>query len=210
MSVTIDHLVYACPELSPAVARITALTGVQAAAGGRHPDLGTHNALLSLGQRTYLEIIAPDLSRPGSTEPLPFGLAELSAPALRGWAVAPADLDAAVQESREAGFDYGPIVTGRRHTTDGHELTWRMTTYLHSPAVAVRPFLIDWADSPHPASAAPGGLALEELCLSSPDPEKLHEQLRALGLDLRVQRADRPELCAVLSGPQGGRITLTS
>lgn len=210
MSVTIDHLVYACPELGPAVARITALAGVQAASGGQHPGLGTHNALLSLGERTYLEIIAPDPSQPTPAEQLPFGLAELSAPAVRGWAVAPADLDAAVQASRAAGFDYGPIVTGWRRTTDGHELTWRMTTYPHSPGVAVRPFLIDWADNPHPASAAPGGLTLEEFRLSSPDPERLHEQLRALGLHLRVEGADRPGLCAVLSGPQGERITLDS
>ena len=210
MSATIDHLVYAVPELGPAVAQVTARAGVQAAAGGQHLGLGTHNALLSLGERTYLEIIARDPSQPAPAGPLPFGLAELSAPALRSWAVAPADLDAAVQSSRAAGFDYGPIVAGRRRTADGHELTWRMTTYPRSPAVAVEPFLIDWADSPHPARAAPGGLTLEELCLSSPDPERLHEQLRVLGLDLPVEGADRPGLCAVLSGPQGRRITLVS
>jgi hypothetical protein len=209
MSVTIDHLVYACPELDSAVAQIRAATGVQAAAGGQHLALGTHNALLSLGERTYLEIIAPDPSQPVPTEPLPFGLVELSAPALRRWAVAPADLDAAVQASRAAGFDYGPIVTGGRRTTDGRELMWRMTSYPQS-AAAVEPFLIDWADSPHPASAAPGGLTLEEFWLSSPDPRRLHEQLRTLGLDLRVEGADRPGLCALLSGPHAGRITLVS
>ena len=210
MSAIIDHLVYACPELGPAVAHITALTGVQAAAGGQHLGLGTHNALLSLGERTYLEIIAPDPSQPTPTGPLSFGLAELSAPTLRGWAVAPADLDAAVQASQAAGFDYGPIVAGRRRTADGHELTWRMTTHLRSAAVAVEPFLIDWADTPHPAGAAPGGLTLEELGLSSPGPRRLRERLRVLGLDLPVEDADRPGLCAVLSGPQGGRITLVS
>lgn len=210
MSVTIDHLVYACPELGSAVAQITAVTGAQAAAGGQHLGLGTHNALLSLGERTYLEIIAPDPSQPAPTGPLPFGLADLSAPALRSWAVAPADLDAVVQASRAAGFDYGPIVTGGRRTTDGRELTWRMTSYPHSTAATAEPFLIDWADSPHPASAAPGGLVLEEFWLSSPDPGRLHEQLRALGLDLRVEGADRPGLCAVLSGPHGRRITLVS
>jgi Glyoxalase-like domain len=198
------------PGTRPGLAHIAALTGIQAAAGGQHPGLGTHNALLSLGERTYLEIIAPDPSQPRPTGPLPFGLDELSAPALRGWAVAPADLEGAVRASRAAGFDYGPIVAGRRRTADGHELTWRATTYPRSPAVAVEPFLIDWAGGPHPADAAPGGLTLEELRLSSPDPERLRERLRVLGLDLPVEGPDRPGLCAVLSGPRGRRITLVS
>jgi Glyoxalase-like domain len=209
MSATIDHLVYAGPELDSAVARITALTGVRAAAGGQHPGLGTRNALLCIAERTYLEIIAPDPAQPKPLGPLPFGLADLSAPALRSWAVAPADLDEAVRASRAAGFDYGPIVTGRRRTADGHELTWRASSYPHSSAVTAEPFLIDWGGGPHPASAAPAGLTLEELRLSSPDPRRLHEQLRVLGLDLRVEYADRPGLGAVLSGPQG-RITLVS
>ena len=58
---------------------IETLTGVRPSYGGAHPGLGTHNALLSLGHHSYLEIIAPDPNQPTPPRPRPFGLDELEA-----------------------------------------------------------------------------------------------------------------------------------
>jgi hypothetical protein len=208
MTATVDHLVYACPELGPAVERVAALTGVRPAYGGQHPGLGTHNALLSLGPRTYLEIIAPDPAQPRPAEPLPFGLARLSEPALLSWAAAPGDLDAAVQRSAAAGFGYGPVIAGQRRTAEGHDLAWRMTESSSPGEDGVVPFLIDWGASPHPAAGAPAGVRLTEFRISSPDPGRLTARLQLLGLDLPVDAADRPALRAVLTGPGGEAVTL--
>ncbi len=209
MTATIDHLVYACPDLDAAVAEIARLTGVRPQHGGQHPGLGTHNALLSLGDRTYLEIIAPDPAQPGTGQQ-PFGLGHLTAPALRAWAAAPQDLDAAVRRARAEGFDYGDIVTRHRRTLGDGELSWRMTTYPHDGALAVIPFLIDWGPARHPAETAPGGLRLTEFRILAPDPQQVIRQLRAAGIDLPVDQADVPALRAVLTGPHDSRVVLAS
>jgi Glyoxalase-like domain len=210
MTATIDHLVYVCPDLGPTVDDIAGQTDVRAAFGGQHPGLGTHNALLSLADRTYLEIIAPDRAQPRPAEPPPFGLDTVTHPGLRAWAVAPDDLDAAVRQANSAGFDYAAIVSRRRRTADGRELTWRMTTYAQSPEVAVVPFLIDWGGSEHPAGTAPGGLSLHQFRLRSPEPGRLCALFRALGLDLNVENASRPAISAVLRGPRGQTLVLGS
>jgi hypothetical protein len=210
MTATIDHLVYASPDLDAAVAEIARLTGVRPQHGGQHPGLGTHNALLSLGDRTYLEIIAPDPAQPGTGQQQPFGLDHLTAPALRSWAAAPQDLDAAVRRARTEGFDYGDIVTRHRRTPGDGELSWRMTTYPNDGAVAVIPFLIDWGPARHPAQTAPSGLRLTEFRILAPDPQQVIRQLRAAGIDLPVEHADAPGLRAVLTGPQDTRVVLVS
>jgi hypothetical protein len=210
MTATIDHLVYACPDLDATVAEITRRTGVRPEGGGQHPGVGTHNALLSLGDRTYLEIIAPDPAQPGNVEPLPFGLDDLAVPALRAWAAAPSDLDAAVRQARAEGFDYGDIVTRHRRVPGNSELSWRMTTYPHDGGVAVLPFLIDWGDQRHPAQTAPSGLRLSELRILAPNAQQVRRQLWATSIDLPVDQADAPALRAVLTGPGDTRVVLAS
>ena len=116
----IDHLVYAAPDLAAAVADVEERFGVRAQAGGQHIGLGTHNALLALGAKTYLEIIAPDPGQPAPSVPRPFGVGGLRHGGLVSWALAYGDIDAAVARARAAAMTQatwpkcnGPVPPGR-------------------------------------------------------------------------------------------------
>lgn len=200
----VDHLIYAVPELTAAVADVEDRFGVRAQAGGRHIGLGTHNALLALGPRTYLEIIAPDPGQPEPSMPRPFGVDELRSGTLVGWAFACDDIDRAVAEARSHGYDPGEIGDGQRVGPSGVVLRWRATG--SALAGGLYTFLICWGDTEHPASSAPRGLSLMSLQIEHPDPRSLAPVLAALGADIEVTAAAVPALVAQLSGPTGSKV----
>src|ERR1700730_9140810 len=92
----LDHILLGCSDLDACMAYVEGRTGVRAAFGGVHPGRGTRNALLSLGERHYLELIAPDPQQ-NSVESFAARqwnlLKELKAPRLIGWAAHPGDLE---------------------------------------------------------------------------------------------------------------------
>src|SRR5947209_6676597 len=61
----IDHVILGAADLDRGVAVFERMTGVRPVYGGKHPG-GTHTALVSLGGRTYLEIVAVE---PGAAPP---------------------------------------------------------------------------------------------------------------------------------------------
>jgi catechol 2,3-dioxygenase-like lactoylglutathione lyase family enzyme len=210
MTAQIDHLVYACPNLEAAIEEMAAVTGVRAAAGGQHPGAGTRNALLSLGQRRYLELIGPDPAQPDPAGLRSFGLDALRRPALRAWAARPDDLEAAMRAARAMAVDLGELIPGRRHTPDGTLLQWRMTSAPDAEGPAIIPFLIDWGVSPHPSGRAPGGVTLAQFVILTPDPDRVTRLFEALGLTVTVEQAEKEGLRAVLRGPTEAEVTLTS
>ena len=123
----IDHLIYRAPDLAGAVAEVEERFGVRAQAGGKHIGRGTHNALLALGPRTYLEIIAPDPSQPPPAAPRPSGTDRAGRGRLAGWALPCADIDAAVAAARRRGYDPGEVAGMQRATPTGAVLRWRLT-----------------------------------------------------------------------------------
>ncbi|WP_112264327.1 VOC family protein [Lentzea terrae] len=196
----IDHLVYAAPELDAAVDAVAERFGVRASGGGQHVGLGTHNRLLALGPRTYLEIIAPDPRQPEPELPRPFGVDGVTEPGLVGWAVSCDDIDQAREVAAARGFDPGEVIEGRRRTAGGDVLRWRLTS--NALVGGVVPFLISWGDTPSPALSAPAGLVLESLHVEHPDPTLITARLRALGADVGVRQAAKPALVAQINGQQ--------
>jgi hypothetical protein len=197
----IDHIIYAAPDLDAATAEIEQRFGVRAAGGGRHMGQGTHNKLLALGPRTYLEIIAPDPEQPEPTAPRPYGVDGVTSGRLVGWAVACHDIEKALASVRAKGFDPGDVIVGHRLTATGTLLKWRLTR--NALTGGLIPFLINWGETPHPATSAPGGLVLESLHIEHPDPPSLLRPLNALGSQVQVQQAPTAALVARLKAQRG-------
>jgi hypothetical protein len=222
VTASIDHLVYACTDLGSTCGWITGTTGVAPTPGGRHLGEGTRNALLSLGERTYLELIAPDETQTAVPKPLAFGIDNLRTPSLRAWACSPADFAEAAQTARRGGHRLGEPVGGRRLTPEGIEITWALALPESAAAgkpggfsdydVALLPFLIDWGQSPHPATTSPVGLVLEHFVLSGPSPDSLQRLLEDIGLEgpWAVEASPAPALRAVVKNLRGGHLTLAS
>ena len=174
---------------------------MRAAGGGQHPGRGTHNKVLGLGPRTYLEIIAPDPTQPEPSESRPYGVEGIARGQLVGWALACEDIEDAVERARSKGLDPGGVVEGQRVGLTRALLRWRVTG--NAQAAGLIPFLIEWGETPHPAVDAPPGLALLSLHLEHPDPQSLATALAALGANVEVRKAPEPALVARIDGPQG-------
>jgi catechol 2,3-dioxygenase-like lactoylglutathione lyase family enzyme len=213
--VLLDHLLLGCGDLDRGIDFVEKHTGVRAAFGGVHPGRGTRNALLSLGERSrlelnpqrYLEIIAPDPRQSGALDH--YGLLKLTEPRLVGWAAHPGDLNqfATRLRHRDIAFD-GPN-PGSRRRPDGRLLQWK-TLNLKDDRGGLLPFFIEWsADSAHPSVDAPGGCHLARFALLTPDPEELRSAAVAMGLGVEIAKSEKPHLRATISCA-GVALVLTS
>ena len=199
----VDHLVYATTDLNRGVDEIEKLLGVRATAGGQHPGRGTRNALLALGPTSYLEIIAPDPDQPPPNEPRPFGIDSLKKSKLVAWFVRGSDLETLRRDVVSKGVPLGEVRSGTRRRPDGVQLQWKFTDPSTLVAEGIVPLLIDWADSPHPASTAAKGAKLVSLRAEHPNMQDVRTMLQHLDVDLPVNRGDSPSLIAVIEGPRG-------
>jgi hypothetical protein len=197
----LDHILLGCSDLDRGIALVEESTGVRPAMGGVHPGRGTRNALLSLGERRYLEIIAPD---PAQSEIVHFPqLRSMTDPRLVGWAVHPPDIAAVAKQLRENQIAFTGPDDGSRKRPDGRVLTWK-TINLADDRHGLLPFFIEWsADSVHPSLDAHKGCTLDYFEVMSADPEELASTLKRIGLDFPVQRSDKARLRALISGPKG-------
>lgn len=189
---TLDHLVYATPDVEGSVRHIAGLTGVWPVEGGRHIGGGTRNFLLGLGGLRYLEIVGPDRDQPEPARPLFLGLGDLTAPRLVAWAARADDIDAQVARARRHGYDPGPVEPMSRKTPSGETVGWRLT---RRPDTVV-PFLIDWGPTPHPACSLPVA-TLTSFAGSHPDPARMRAALAALDVELPISQGE-PGLVAII------------
>jgi hypothetical protein len=207
VTAALDHLIVAAATLEQGEDYIEAKLGVRPLRGGKHATMGTHNSLLALGPRTYLEVIAIDPDGSAPTRPRWFELdrpamqATLRAsPRLLHWAARTNDIEAA---RSAAAIDPGPS-----HAHSRGEFRWRITIPDdgHLPGAGILPTLIEWSSEQHPADALPDSrLRIATLAAAHPEPGQMREALASLGLSdtLQVTYNATPRLAALVRTPRG-------
>lgn len=201
----LDHLVVVAPSLSLGLAHVREALGMELPAGGAHPQMGTHNHLLRLGDDCYMEVIAIDPMATAPAHPRWFELDRLDdwQPYLATWVLGTPDIDAAV---RAASHAVGPILNMRRD-----HLTWRLTVREDGgmPFDGAHPSFIQWPPGPHPATGmADLGCRLLRFVIEHPEAMFIQDQLGESLQDDRIEirESDRKIITAEVETPNGDRI----
>jgi hypothetical protein len=203
MQIPVDHLVYATSDLDRGMREVEEMTGIAPILGGQHPGRGTRNALVALGNDSYLEIVAPDPAQPPPASARWLGVDSVTSSRLTTWAVKHSHLLNLRTHAAEHGVPLGELRTGSRRRADGATLSWKLTDPDPLVASGVIPFFIDWGDSPHPSQSAAPGATLVSLRLEHPDVAEVRRMLRTLDLDVVVSSAEDPAIVAVIEGRRG-------
>jgi hypothetical protein len=201
----VDHLLLGVSDLDRGVAEIDRMTGVKAVIGGSHPGVGTRNALISLGGKQYLEIIAPDPTQTAYN--FHIDVRTLGEPRLITWAAMTTDIKTTARQARETGHQIIGPRDGSRARPDGKLLQWKTLGVLNKfgrQSFEPIPFFIEWAaDSPHPSQDSPTGCALQAFEIEHPDPASLISALKALAIEAEVKQGSNVRLRASLQTPKG-------
>ena len=202
----IDHIAIGASSLAAGTSYLYEKLGIQVPAGGKHDMMGTHNCLMRLGGACYFELISIDEDAPAPDRPRWFSLDEgntdaklAERPRALCWIVATDDLDRLVADSP---VDLGEILELRRDN-----LRWRLTVPPKGNLLmdGLIPFFIEWPKGVHPSTnMADLGIKLEQVRLSTPEPESLASLLAALEVDhLCTIIEGKASVSFALNGPQG-------
>jgi hypothetical protein len=211
MRCVLDHLVVACRDLDQGSAWLVAQLGVEPQPGGKHALMGTHNRLLRLGDRIYLELIAVDPDAPPPARPRWFGLDTHEvhqrvdrAPALLTWVARCDNVVEAVMHVPEL---------GAVHAASRASFSWRITIPDDGSLQfgGMLPSVIQWEGDAHPADGLDHqGCELVELALAHPMSAGLVPMFRALRIAGPVDlRAGPKSMVARVRAPSGEVVELS-
>jgi hypothetical protein len=203
-----DHLVVACADLDLGAEWIRARLGVEVVPGGKHPAMGTHNRLLRLGPRAYLELLAIDPAAPAPPRPRWFDLDSAAVrtraarePFVLTWVVRTDDVAAATAEVPALG-DALPFTRDRYR--------WRLTVPADGALRfdGILPAVIQWDVDQHPADALPDmGCEVVGLSLTHPQCDEVRTLFARLGVPAAINLDPGvPQISARIRAPGSVRL----
>lgn len=206
----LDHITVIAPSLAEGVAHVRSCLGIDVPFGREHPDMGTHNHLLRLGESVYLEIIALNPDAPKPDRARWFGLDDQAAMRadwdsgrrLRGWVARTSDIDAVLARHE--------TVLGRKvdFTSANGSFCFAIPDDGALPLDGAAPSVIDrLGKPPSVAVMAEAGARLQSVILEHPEPARVIALYRSLGIadPPVVTKGERLRYRALIETPNGLR-----
>ena len=153
--IELDHLVVVAASLEQGVAHVYEQLGIVIPKGGKHPFMGTHNHVMQLGPKAFLEVIAIDPDSPKPEHPRWFDLDNFGdqTPRLKMWVARSQDLSSTKPYLPEK---YERSIPMSRPTANGL-MEWEITVAKDGslPFNGAFPTVLEWPIGPLPIEAMP-------------------------------------------------------
>jgi hypothetical protein len=210
MQPQIDHLIIAARNLSEGSDYVFDTLGIRPREGGEHIAQGTHNLVLRLGDRCYMEVLAVNPVAPKPPHPRWFELDSEAMqetlrrkPLLLTWAVRTEQIEQLAEKSIAPLGTVTPMSRG--------DLRWRLTLAEDGRLRfgGMIPFLIQWDETIHPASRmADNGCSFVSLTGFHPKTDEILAVLRSFDADRLVSletihSGQTPRLETLIQTPSG-------
>ncbi len=204
----LDHVIWACPDLESGARRFEELTGVRPRYGGAHASGLTHNALVGVGGRCYLEVLAPV----GPASPKDDEWTRLARtakePRILTYCMRSArPLSELASIATASGWKNAVVARNGRITPEGVSLRWQWLAPQVERFGLAFPFFIDWLDSPHPGesleSQPDSAILLEQFAVGHPDAAGLARTLGEIGVAVDTYTAADVQFRLQLKTPRG-------
>jgi hypothetical protein len=207
----IDHIILSIDDLQRGMDLLERATGIRPVFGGAHPGRGTQNALLSLGNNQYIELLAPNLADTSAAvqqfaDRIKARYAQFTKPFPNGWAVQVPNADAERTRLIEKGFKGSEVRPGSRAKPDGQTLRWK-TFDPWGLQNNLLPFVIEWgAGTSHPSTTSPTGCKLVDFSMESTSADSTRAMFARAGYPLKITSGASDRLTVTIDCPKG-RVT---
>lgn len=203
----LDHIVYGVPNLSQAIKEFQEKTGVTPTIGGKHKGLGTHNAIVSLGNLRYIELIALDPDASIKNRALPSWCApllDITKPEIMTWAIQTDNMTQLITQLNSFNLQIDPPQLFSREKPDSTTISMELAFKKQPPAPydGIIPFLINWK-SIHPTKTMESRCQIKNWYGTHPKADEINAIFSKVGIVFVVKKAPSVSMHLVLNTPKG-------
>lgn len=197
----LDHIVLATHNIQKGMDQFEELTGVRPSYGGKHKSGYTQNAIVSLGDELYIEILAPQETEKAKQGMKHFEKYTQITPLT--WAINTNDIQVTHNNLRSFGYKTSKITSGFRIKPNQDKLVWHQVNIKRG--IPQKPGIIQWENmAVHPARGKDQSCSLHSMELNNNQPEDLKKLVEQLNIEgLNIKKAEKKSISFTLDCPKG-------